>query len=295
MHASMDPVSFDESINIMLTPQFYTLKKESLPVSYAFQARRIAPSLFEGFLEEGAYEYLVYKEGGEWVFIAFDPKKITEFLVSKGLRPEQISKIFFAQQSHAMFAEPTYVSPKEALIEMDGTAVLIPQNTLGEEDTLQQIDNSFSPRRGVALHTAYNSLFTRKQTFSLAAVFVVFALLFLIEGVRYSDSSGTEELQAVLKQYPSLANSYTREAELSAYQKLDAAEREKRDAIKSISTMIFKGVELTSINLSRKAIVATFACKDKKSMVSLKSLAVNQKFSVTVQPKDNILKIKGAL
>ena len=57
VHASMEHVSLTHSVNVMLTPQFYTLKKEALPVKYLYQAKRIAPSLFDGLLEEGrSYE-----------------------------------------------------------------------------------------------------------------------------------------------------------------------------------------------------------------------------------------------
>jgi hypothetical protein len=50
VHSAMERVTLVESVNVMLTPQFYTLKKEALPVKYAYQAKKIAPSLFEGLL-----------------------------------------------------------------------------------------------------------------------------------------------------------------------------------------------------------------------------------------------------
>mgnify|MGYP001829238495 CR=1 FL=1 len=63
VHPSMKPVSLTEAVNVMLPPQFYTLKKEALPLRYAYQAKKIAPSLFDGLLEAGGhYEYMVWKE-----------------------------------------------------------------------------------------------------------------------------------------------------------------------------------------------------------------------------------------
>ena len=47
-YPSMKQVTLSESVNVMLPPQFYTLKKEALPLRYAYQAKKIAPSLFEG-------------------------------------------------------------------------------------------------------------------------------------------------------------------------------------------------------------------------------------------------------
>jgi len=83
----MPDVTLRETVNVMVTPQFYTLKKEALPVKYAYQAKKIAPSLFDGLLEEdGNYEYMVSKEEEDWVFIAYDIKKITDFLALKGIK-----------------------------------------------------------------------------------------------------------------------------------------------------------------------------------------------------------------
>ena len=56
--------SLSHSVNIMLTPQFYTLKKEKLPVRYLYQAKKIAPSLFDGLVEDiQKYDYLVLSPG----------------------------------------------------------------------------------------------------------------------------------------------------------------------------------------------------------------------------------------
>ena len=84
-------------VNIMLTPQLYTLKRESLPVKYAYQAKRIAPSLFEGLLEEPShYKYFVSKEKESWLFIAYDLEAIQTFLDEKGIALAFVSKMYFA-------------------------------------------------------------------------------------------------------------------------------------------------------------------------------------------------------
>ena len=107
VYTGMKQVTVSDAVNVMLTPQFYTLKKETLPVRYAYQAKRIAPSLFDGLLEAGKhYDYMVWKEKEEWVFLAYDLEMITSFLESKGFALEHVSKIFFAQQSADLFDKP---------------------------------------------------------------------------------------------------------------------------------------------------------------------------------------------
>jgi hypothetical protein len=79
-HTSMKHVTLSDAVNVMLTPQFYTLKKEALPLKYSYQAQRIAPSLFDGLLEEGKhYDYMVWREEEKWVFLAYDLEMITPY------------------------------------------------------------------------------------------------------------------------------------------------------------------------------------------------------------------------
>jgi hypothetical protein len=250
--------SLSHSVNIMLTPQFYTLKKEKLPLKYLYQAKKIAPSLFDGFLEDAyKYDYLVYKEEDEWIFIAYDPKAISDFLVSKGIMPEQIGKIFFAQQVSDFFTAPVLLGEKEALVSLDNTVVVIPQIAMQENGGTLTFDDSFTPKTGVTLEGVHESVISKKQTIGLAAFFTLFALMFFVEGWRYShDSQATqEEMQMLLDEHPSLQSQYTRESISAKYKTIDTNERKKREIIKTLAGMIFKGVKVGSFSLNEKAFI----------------------------------------
>ncbi len=237
VHTSMEEVTLSHDVNVMLTPQFYTLKKESLPVQYAYQAKRIAPSLFEGLLEEGkTYEYMVWKEEEEWVFLAYDLEMITAFLEHKGFALEHVSKLFFAQQSADLFVSPLLLGTEEALVSLDNTIVVVPKAALGEHGgTPLVFDDSFTPKKGIMLQSAYGSILTVKQASVLASVFVLMAIIFFIEGLRYSGNSKViqTQMEELLEAYPSLASQYTRDSIVSKYKTLDTAERKKRETIKT--------------------------------------------------------------
>ncbi len=298
-HASMKPVTLQQSVNVMLTPQFYTLKKEALPVRWAYQAKRIAPSLFEGLLEAGKhYEYMVWKEDENWVFLAYDLEKITAFLESKGFTLENVSKLFFVQQSIDLFDKPLLLEENEALVSWEHTAVMIPRAALAEdEEPLLVFNNSFTPKSGVVLHGSYGSLLNLKQASTLAVIFSLFAMMFFIEGWRYSHNAkaGEAEMQQLLEAYPSLQSKYTRDSITAKYKTLDTIERKKRDVIKTLSKMIFKGVTLTSFELNEKSFKVDFSCTDAKVAKRLNSLAKKEKFSISKVAGSNNLKIEGAL
>ncbi len=298
-YTSMEHVTLSEEVNVMLTPQFYTLKKEALPVSYALQAKIIAASLFDGLLEDGRnYNYMVWKEEEEWVFLAYDLEMITAFLARKGFALEYVSKLFFAQQSVDLLDKPLVVGEDSALVSLDHTAVLVPRTALGEEEgALSHFDKSFTPKKGVLLQGAYGSLFDVRQTAVLATVFGLFALMFFVEGWRYSNNAQADEAQIseLLESYPSLSSKYTRDSIISKYKTLDARERKKRDIIKTLSGMIFKGVTLTAFDMDEKMFKVAFSCEDAQVAKRLKALAKTNKLNISSVSGSNDVKIEGAL
>ncbi len=298
-HISMKQVALSHTVNIMLTPQFYTLKKETLPVRWAYQAKRIAPSLFSGLLEEGKhYNYLVWKEKEQWVFLAYDLEMIRAFLKKKGFILENIAKLFFVQQSIDFFDKPFLLGESEALVSLDNTAVIVPRIALGRDESPSLVfDNSFTPKSGVALQSSQDSLLNVKQTSILAVIFTFFAMMFFVEGWRYDhdNKTGKEDMQLLLEAYPSLQSKYTRESIAAKYKAIDTRERKKREIIKKLSKMIFKGVTLTSFVLNEKHFKVHFSCSDAKVLKRLNALAKKENFSVTKVAGSNSLQIEGLL
>jgi len=296
-HPSMQPVSLEGSVNVMLPPQFYTLKKEALPLRFAYQAKRIAPSLFEGLVEEGRqYEYMVWKEKDEWIFLAYDLEMITTFLLSKGLALENVSKLFFAQQSVDLFDKPFFLGENQALVSLNDTVVVVPRDVLNEEEALV-FDNSFTPKKGVVLQGTYGSVLSRKQAYVLAAVLTLFSLMFFVEGWRYGNNikAGEAQIEELLESYPSLQSKYKRDSIITKYKTIDTVERKKRDTIKKVSDMIFKGVILTSFEMNEKRFIVNFSCKDAQVATRVKTLAQKHKLNVSTIAGSNDLKIEGLL
>jgi len=300
VHLAMEHIKVNESVNIMLSPQFYTLKREALPVKYAYQAKKIAPSLFEGLLEDkGSYEYAVLKEEEGWAFMAYNIEKIRAFLLSKGIAPEKIAKVYFAQESMTAFSAPVVLNEKEALTVLDNTVVVVPRVALNSEgtDTIK-FDESFTPTKGGigVKGGSVSSFFTQQQAYTLATVFLLFSGMFFAEGLRYggNDNDKQEELAALYETYPSLKSTYTRQDAIDKYHIIDKSERQKRDGIKTISNMIFKGVTLNYINVNDKKIQAEFICLNDGAKKQLKALAKKSHFN-TSSKKANQLILEVAL
>ena len=294
----MQRVFLKESVNVMLTPQFYTLRKETLPVKYAYQAKKIAPSLFDGLLEESdSYEYMVFKEEEQWVFIAYDLKYIGSFLASKGIERSMVSKIFFAQQVVDKFSAPLALGEKEALVMLDDSMVVVPLTALGEEESPDlKFDKTFTPQKGVSLQGDLGSFLTKKQAYALSGVLLLFAALFVAEGLRYDGGeSGEEELQALYEAHPALQSSYTREEVLNKYRNIDTQERKKRDGVKKLSNLIFKGVTLTKLTVTDSKYKADFTCVSTAVSKKLELLAKKEKLKPSKIKNSHNLNIEGTL
>ena len=297
-YSGMKEHSLSHSVNIMLTPQFYTLKKEKLPVKYLYQAKKIAPSLFDGLVEDiQKYDYLVYKEEDEWVFIAYDLEVISNFLLSKGIKPEQVVKIFFAQQASSSFTGPVLLGEREALISLDNTVVIVPQVALKENDDILLFGDSFTPKTGVTLQGVHGSILNKKQTMGLAAIFILFSFMFFVEGWRYAHDSQAieEEMQVLLEEHPSLQSEYTRESIATKYRTIDKNERKKREVVKTLAGMIFKGVKVGSFKLNEKEFKIEFVCSDAKVAKRLVQLAKKVTFNSAKVMTDNVVHIEEKL
>ena len=297
IHKEIKQPIVTEIVNVMLTPRFYTLKKEILPIKYAYQAKRIAPSLFDGLLEASRqYEYMVYKEAEFWVFLAYDLEMIMDFLQNKGIALEQVSKLFFAQQAVEHLDKPVFLSDAEALVGLDGIATVIPRSALGDEVSSLRVDKAFTPKKGVVIQGTYGSILSLKQTVMFASVCLLFAMMFFVEGLRYgSDGGADEEMQTLLSSHPSLQSSYARESIMTKFKTLDNIERKKRESVKNLSEMIFKGVTLLSFQMDDKQFEARFSCKDAEIANRIKTLAQKYSFKTSAFTGSNDLKIEGAL
>jgi len=296
VHRNMGKVSLDHRVNVMLTPQFYTMKKEELPIKYLYQAKKIAPSLFDGLLDEqGNYEYFVFKEESVWVFIAYDPEEIKKFLSTKGISAEYLSKLFFAQQAKYAFAQPVVLSDKEALMTIDDIVVLVPKSILSEEHPRAVFNEDFMPKSGISLPGNNHALISRKEAIALTVIFSIFAAVFFIEGWQYSRSLKVEQkvMQKLLEAYPALQSKMQRESISLKYRTIDSKERKKRETIKTLAAMIFKGVTLTTYHMDEKHFKVIFACDNTKIVQKVESLAKKSNFKITSSKGSNIVVIEG--
>lgn len=295
---AMQSVSSSEALDIMLSPQFYTLKRENLPVRYHFQAKKLASSILENLLpEEGNYEYYVFKEEDLWIFIAYDTEEIGRFLQSRGISAEQVSKLYFAQQVSKKFSTPVLLDENTALSNVQHSATVVPRMLLPEETQYQDFDETFKPKSGASFGVGIHSIIEKKEAWTIGAIFLIFTLMFFAEGLRYRQVIVTmqEKVSLLLEDYPALQSQYARENIAKKYRKIDREERHKREVLKNLSRLVLPGVEVESLLMGKKLFSATFKCPDEKSVIRLQSLAKEKQYKTSRIGSENLVKIEGSL
>lgn len=291
----MPPVSRTKRYDLMLTPQFYIFKKESLPVSYQYQASKLAPAILDELTGAGNYSYAAIKEDDGWALIAYDMSKIESFLEEKGLSKNLINKIYFAQQSKEHFRHPISADDKNAVVTVDDTVVMLPKSIIGDE-VFGILTNDFRPAKGISPAESRSSFVTQKQAIVVSALLSVLALGYLVEGFRYQKAMDPVEakMESIKARYPAL-QSKSNLVLNNLYESnhaIDSLQRKMRGRLKDISRLTSKDSKLDSLVLDATHYEATIST-DKKHLDALKKYAKSEKLKI-IKSQGN-LKLKGAL
>lgn len=128
---------FDKTIksqsDIILSPEFYWVKKINLNIKFSYEVKKMAPSIFDGVLPKGDFSYKVFKIAPkEFVVIAYDIKHIIEELKFLKIDISFVDKIYTIQsefQNHDLFLK---AEESLGIISQDGVIVCLPLRFLSE-------------------------------------------------------------------------------------------------------------------------------------------------------------------
>jgi len=291
----MPRISRVKRYDLMLTPQFYIFKKESLPVRYQYQALKLAPSILDELTGAGNYSYAAIREGDSWALIAYDMAKIEAFLEGRGLPKNLINKIYFAQQSKEHFKHPVSVDERDAIVTVDDTVVMLPKSIVDVEEC-GILTNAFRPEKGITPSQSRHSWVTQKQAMIISTLLLVLAAVYFTEGVRYQKAiaSAEEKIEHTKQRYPQLKDKSTMVLNniYKTNYAIDRLQRKIRDRLKAISRLTSKASKIDSLKIDTKG-YEVFIATDPKHILELKKYAKSQ--HLAVQDNNQSLQLKGAL
>jgi ribosomal protein L31E len=281
----MEPVKLENSVDIILTPQFYTFLREELEIKFAYQAKQIAASLFDDYIDTTEnYQYYVYKCDDAWCFYAYNIEEIDYFLESKGIEKHRVAKIYFAQELEPELTKPLLLSGNHALQSIDGVVTMVPKRFLGEDVEYTTLDmNNLKLKHGVTMGSSLNSFVSLKETIILGSLFALLGTAFVVEGNRIKSSIANEDakLSALIDENPKYGSAMLRESILNKYQPIDTTERAKRQAVKDISKLLSAKSQLKELTIDKNVVSAVVSTQNKEISKQVKEHAKVKKMKTT--------------
>jgi len=259
VHKEMESISSNKNIDIIITPQFYFFLREELKIKLAYQAKQIAPALFDDYLDKNNYQYYVYKCDNQWCFFAYNIEEIITFLEDKGIKRHQISKIFFAQELEPYLKEAISLGNKTALKSINEVVTVVPKRLFENEYEYKALNLKDIPlKNSVSISSSYSSLIPLKQTIIITTLLAILGGISIFEGmeIRKSIQPDQEKLEALLDKNPKLSSNRIRKSILAQYEPIDKMERKKRDIIDSISKLLSPTSQLKELVVDDKKVKA---------------------------------------
>lgn len=285
IHKHMEPVTLAQNIEIILTPEFYTLIREDLEIKFAYQAKQIAASLFDDYLEESeAHQFYVNKCEGHWCFFAYNVTEIESFLESVGINKARISKIYFAQELHQELETALQLSEKNALKSVDGIVTMLPMRLLERDSVGKELDLSeIKLTSGVSMGASLNSLISFKQSLILSSLFFILGTVFLFEGNRIKSSLDKDnaQLTQLLDDNVKYSSSMIRSSILEQYQPIETREHAKREALKDLSKLLSANSHLTNLQIEKSVMKASIKTSNNNFLKQVQQSAKAKKFKST--------------
>lgn len=167
-----------KKFNVLLAPSYYWIRKEELPVKYEYQAKSLAPSIFDGILPEGEYQYEVIKSENEFLIFAYNPKEIIQNLSDYGIRLSQVNYFYFSQVELSSLETPLKANEKHTLINQNGIITAVPSRLIQNAEPLDDFLSKIS-LSGNKITLSRINLVIDQKTFNMAAsVLLLFIALY---------------------------------------------------------------------------------------------------------------------
>lgn len=265
LHKGLEKVKKAGKYDLVLSPQFYIVTREKIPVKYAFQARKLAPSILDDLLPaDDRYEFEVKKDGDSWLFFAYSPREIEEFLKSCcNIPAHKIGKIYFADQLREVLKKlPIGIDNENALTLIDNLATIVPRSML-QSDRYARFTPKLRPKNSYSFkHTSSRVKESKigEETILVASLLFLLGLFFFLDGYGYKKAIGKEEvhLEQLYEEYPQLRSKIVRQSIKEKYEKIEKRERSIRELLDSFSQLTSKKTILDRLELKEHSMVGRF-------------------------------------
>ncbi len=264
-------LNIEEKVNIIISPEFYWVRKFEIPVKTEKQAKLILPTLFEDILEDNTQEF-VYQvkkiEENIYLGFAFNNEKIFEAIKKSGINVSNIDSLYFAQ-IECKDINSFSSSNQNFIYTQDNILVKLPSNLPVDnspiDNRLDKIDLS-SFKVNIKLYNS--SILNSKNLSFIYTFFIVLALVNFIKYFSYKlEVNNLEENLEKISKASSLPSSRIQtNAIINKYKATIVFENKKREIISYLVSNSSLG--LNSFEMDNNSLSFYFNAKNKTKIES---------------------------
>jgi len=192
------PKNFDKQItskcNLILSPEFYWAKRVTLKISFAYEVKKLAPSLFDGVLPSGDFKYSAFKlSKDDYIVIAYDMTSIKKTLRQLNIDVDLIEKIYLAQSEFLGKEISLRVNETCGMTSLDGVLVYTCLNFI---DTNTYVDDVIKSKK-LTNNQIYSKQY-QKLNIQPKQLTVLIWIAFLLNAIVVLDTIKIEKIKSKL-------------------------------------------------------------------------------------------------
>jgi len=245
--------------DVILSPQFYWVKKVELPVKRVSQALSLAESVYANSLPAGDFAFEASKSGEEFVIIAYDKEKISQVLKEKFIKNAKVSGIYFAQNEFSELDGCCGIDQNNSLINLNGLVLQVPRVcTESRKEITSYLENKKLSRNKISLGAFESSVVDAKEFYLLAAGVAILFASFVMDTINYKSEISSLEKQRVelVSKYDLPQTSIQLASIKKSLTKTFTTQKKIRDALFGVNSVkLKKGEFIESIKANSKETV----------------------------------------
>ena len=271
LDASTPRVKKSKTVNIILSPSLYWVKKLLLPVQKTSEVKKLLKSIFEETLPEGHYSYSVYQDGDHFFAFAYDDKLIIDLLEQKGIKVSNVAGVYFAQKELSFIDTATKISDTQSILLKGDILILLPNAWVAEDGNFN-IDNIKLSDHRITL-SRYGNIIDTQGFHNIVIILVISILLYAGEWVIINSkiSEYSTKKEALFKKAKLKSTMFQNKAMLKKYTKIHTKQISVRDLMSIIlSTKLMPSESLTKLIYKDKKLTAYYNAMSKQTINTIK-------------------------
>lgn len=289
----------DEPIDIILSPSFYWVRKEELPVKSVYAAKKLVASIFEPILPEGNYSYHVVKRDGFFELFAYDDVFIVSTLEAKGIKTSQINAIYFIQNEINTQEKSVTINESVGMLNTNGIWSILPVQYLHDGVPLETILKTIErPKEKISIDIFKNFVLEEGQLYKIIACFVALMMIYGVEhwSLKREFSVASITQYKIMDDYNLPKTSMQLEGLRRDLLSEEKSQTLLRQEIKQmLSLPLLEGERWSELSVKKNSVALSIELKDPKRAEELKKIIAQKSQINSIKVVDTTLHIEVKL